>query len=200
MLQNIEVLITQTNNYLLIHKNGCSQVRKHLYENFPQVEFKEYFPSNNKLNWTVVRDPYNRFISGLTYDLLRQFKTLDNLYKIIKNTNFSTFFYEKINLRSRPKGNVNHTALQWTYLFFQPIDFLVNIKDLDNFLDIHFQKRFNYTETNTLSEYKDIVLNYIEKDKHLKDLILAYLAPDYYYMQQAQFQGLFWSWQQGKMF
>lgn len=199
MLQNIEIFTTSTSNYLLIHKNGCSQVREHLYLNYPQVElFYNFFPQNHKINWTVLRDPYNRFISGLTYDILRQFKKLDNLDKIINIS--SSFFYQKINLETRKDGNVNHIIPQWTYLFNQPLNFLVEIKDLDKFLDIHFLKRTNFTETNTSSKQKNIVLDYVEKNKELKNLIIAYLAPDYYYIEQAKSQGLFWNWQNGKMF
>jgi len=198
MLQNIEVLSTPTSNYLLIHKNGCSQVREHLYQNFTQIGSSDFFPQNNKVNWTVIRDPYDRFISGLTYDILRQFKKLDNLDKIINIS--SSFFYQKINLKTRESGNVNHVISQWTYLFNQPLNFLIKIKDLDNFLDMHFQKRINFTETNTPLEQKNIVLNYIEKNSYLKNLIMAYLAPDYFYIEQAKSEELFWSWQSGKIF
>ena len=199
MLQDTEIFTTLNSNYLLIHKNGCSQVKKHLYLNYSQVEkFFNSFPQNNKINWTVLRDPYDRFISGLTYDLLKQFKNLNNLEKIIDNSLF--LIYQKINLKTRENGNISHTIPQWTYLLSHPLDFLVMINNLDDFLDIHFQKRFNYTKTNTPSEQKDIVLNYIEKNSYLKNLIMAYLAPDYYYIQQSQFQDLFWTWQNGKIF
>lgn len=198
MLQNIEVFSTPTSNYLLIHKNGCSQVREHFYKNFSQVKVNHFFPQNGKINWTVIRDPYDRFISGLTYDILRQFKKLDNLDKIINIS--SSFFYQKINLKTRESGNVNHVIPQWTYLFNQPLNFLIKIKDLDNFLDIHFQKRINFTETNTPFEQKNVVLNYIEKNPYFKNLIMAYLAPDYFYIEQAESKGLFWSWQNGKIF
>ena len=198
MLQNIEVFSTFSSNYLLIHKNGCSQVKEHLYKNFDHVVPYNFFPQNNKVNWTVLRDPYDRFISGLTYDILRQTKRLDNLDKFIDVS--SSFFYQKINLKTRTNGDVNHIVPQWTYLFNQPLNFVVKTRDLDKFLDIHFLKRVNFTETNTPSNKKNIVLDYIEKNINLKNLIMAYLAPDYYYIKQAKTEGLFWSWQNGKIF
>ena len=198
MLQNIEVISTPNSNYLLIHKNGCSQVKEHFYENFDQVETYDSFPQNNKVNWTVLRDPYDRFISGLTYDILKQFQSLDNLNEIINISSLS--FYQKVNLKTRKKGNVSHIIPQWTYLFSQPLDFLVKIKDLNNFLDLHFQKRVNFIESNTPLKQKNIVLDYIEKNSDFKNLIMAYLSPDYYYIQQMESKGVFWTWQTGKIF
>ena len=200
MLQNIEVFTTSTNNYLLIHKNGCSQVKEHLYKNFLSVEHNNFFPQNKKINWTVLRDPYDRFISGLTYDILLQFGNLNNLDNIINESVLESFIYQKINLKTRKNGNVNHTIAQWTYLFSQPINFIVELKDLNKFLDIHFKIRSNLFKNETLFEHKKIVSNFIEKNKILKKLIKSYLASDYYYIKQAMNNNLFWKWQNGKMF
>ena len=192
MLQNIEVFTTLTNNYLLIHKNGCSHVKEHLYKNFEIVEHNNSFPQNNKVNWTILRDPYDRFISGLTYDILLQFKSLNNLDTLINESTLKSFIYKKINLRTRKNGNVNHTIAQWTYLFSQPINFIVNLKDLNKFLDIHFKTRLNSFKNETLFEHKKVIINFIEKNKILKKLIKSYCAPDYYYIEHAMNNNLFW--------
>ena len=197
-LYPLEVYSTANSNYMLIHKNGCNQVRHHLYTNFKQVEYLHHFPSN-KINWTTIRDPYERFISGLTYDILKQFQNLDNLSKILNIKNIKYFFYENTFI-NRTKGNVNHTTPQWVYLHSQPIDFFVKINDLDLFLDLHFKVRSNNESTNTSKQSKKIVRNFINNNKKLKRLIKAYLAPDYFYLEKTTTKELIWKWQNGKIF
>ena len=65
---------------------------------------------------------------------------------------------------------------------------------------MHFKKRNNINVTNTPSEYKNTVLNFIENNKEIKNLIMSYLAPDYYYIEQIKYNNLFWVWQNGKIF
>jgi hypothetical protein len=67
--QNIELYETDKFQYLLIHKNGSSSVRACVDPLNPFVTNKINL---NKIKWTVIRDPYERFVSGLKYDLKRQ--------------------------------------------------------------------------------------------------------------------------------
>ena len=66
---NIEFYETDKFQYLLIHKNGCTSVTN-LINQF------DYFVTDkknlNKIRWTVIRDPFERFMSGLKYDLKKK--------------------------------------------------------------------------------------------------------------------------------
>tara|TARA_R110000803_G_scaffold90808_1_gene158257 strand:- start:273 stop:887 length:615 start_codon:yes stop_codon:yes gene_type:complete len=200
-LHNIEILVTDSNNYLMLHRNGCFQISEHLKKNFSQVVTSGNTLINSNPYWTVVRDPYERFISGIVIDLLQVYNNLDNLSKVLTNDHLNKLFYQNYSfLKNHQKGFLNHTALQWIYIFNQPLNFVVNIKDLDNFLDLHFKERLNSTLTNSPLGTKDIIHNFIENDLQLKNNINLYLSPDYYYLDHAKTQNLFWTWQDGKIF
>ena len=201
--QNVEIYTTTDSNYLQIHKNGCDHIKHHLHENYSEVIENFSNPNNDKVTWTTIRDPYKRFISGITYDILRQFNSLDNLENILSIENLNLIFYKRINNITpffNAKGNITHTSLQWTYLASHSVNAVVKIEDLNIFLDMHFKKRNNINVTNTPSEYKNTVLNFIENNKEIKNLIMSYLAPDYYYIEQIKYNNLFWVWQNGKIF
>lgn len=64
--QNIELYETDKFQYLLIHKNGSSSVLECIKDLNPIATEHCNF---NKVRWTVIREPYERFVSGLEYDL-----------------------------------------------------------------------------------------------------------------------------------
>ena len=66
--QNIEFYETDKFQYLLIQKNGSSSVRECIKHLNPTITDKANF---NKVRWTVIREPYFRFVAGLNYDLKR---------------------------------------------------------------------------------------------------------------------------------
>ena len=62
IFQNIELYETDKFQYLPIHKNGSSSVIKCIEDLDPSVTDQVNF---NKIKWTVIREPYARFISGV---------------------------------------------------------------------------------------------------------------------------------------
>ena len=130
--QNIEFFETEQFQYLLIHKNGSSSIKKCM------TNMNCHFTSNvnlNKVRWTVIRDPYERFMSGLKYDLIKQDLKLEDINK-------DDLYQSLVNLKTRNQGNVNHTASQIPYLINTHINWYVDLKDLTTFLKMHFNKNF----------------------------------------------------------
>ena len=176
---NIEFCETDKFQYLLIHKNGCTSVTN-LINQF------DYFVTDkknlNKIRWTVIRDPFERFMSGLKYDLER-----NNLK--IKDINIKNLFLSKINKQTRTKGFVSHTCSQLSYLMNTDINWYIHINDLSLFLKMHFGK--------------SVVLNKNQKECKLKinkEEIMKYLNIDYEVYNQIMLSENLWQWQKGKIF
>ena len=204
IIQNTSLYTTDKCHYLLIHKNACTTIRGHLDSNSPYLDLKmSLIPDNSNLPyWTVTRDPYDRFISGLTYDIFKSYPLAKDLKKVLGTINFNNLFLQKLPISSISKsiGKLNHTVLQWTYLFNQKLDFYVDIKDLDLFLEVHFEKKTKERGKSQDPKQKEIVKNYIESNPNLKSLVFNYLSNDYYLLNQINNSGLLWNWQMGKMF
>lgn len=179
LFQNIEMYETKKFQYLLIHKNGSSSVRACVDPLNPVVTNKINL---NKIKWTVIRDPYERFVSGLKYDLKRQ-----NLN--IEDINPSSFYHSVVNVFSRTKGNVNHTASQIPYIINSHINWYIELKDLSTFLKMHFNN----------VQYKNMEENKIQLNLD-KEEIMKHLELDYYIYNQILGSSCLWKWQQGKIF
>ena len=136
----------------------------------------------NKVRWTVIRDPYERFIAGLKYDLTIQGLELEDVNK-------DDLYHSLINLRTRSQGDVNHTASQIPYLINTHIDWYVDLKDLTAFLKIHFNK----VEHKNVNK-KNIELNI---DKHE---VMKHLQLDYFVYDNIKNSSYLWKWQNGKIF
>ena len=177
--QNIEFFETDKFQYLLIHKNGSSSVRK-------CMEDIDCYPASNvnfnKVRWTVIRDPYERFIAGLKYDLTIQGLEFEDLNK-------DDLYHSLINLRTRSKGDVNHAASQIPYLINTHINWYVDLKDLTTFLKMHFNK-IEHENANK----KTIELNI---DKHE---VMKHLQLDYFVYDNIKNSSYLWKWQNGKIF
>ena len=137
---------------------------------------------SKKPRFCIIRDPYERFIAGLKYDLSRH--GLD-----YKDINYSSLHNARVNLLTRNSGHVNHTASQVPYLINTCIDWYVELKDLNTFLKMHFGK-VKYCNNNL----NNIELN-IDKEE-----IMKYLNLDYYIYNQIINSPNFWKWQHGKIF
>lgn len=179
LLQNIELYETNNFQYLLIHKNGSSSIVECLKNTNYIITDKVNL---NKIRWTVIRNPYERFIAGLKYDLLKH--GLD-----YKDINYSTLHNSYVNLITRHKGNVNHTASQVPYLINANIDWYIELEDLHTFLKMHFGR----------VEYCNINKNNIELNLD-KEEIMKYLNLDYYVYNNIINSPNLWKWQQGKIF
>jgi hypothetical protein len=179
IFQNIEFLETDKFQYLLIHKNGCTSVTN-LIEKF------DYFVTENKnlhkIRWTVIRDPFERFISGLDYDLKSH-----NLK--LKDIKLENLFVSKINKQTRTRGFVNHTCSQSLYLINADINWYININDLDIFLKMHFGTTLTLNKNNNKSK-----LNINKKE------VMKYLNIDYEIYNQIMNSENLWEWQKGKIF
>ena len=177
--QNIELYETDIFQYLLIHKNGSSSVIESIKDLNPVVTSK---PVLNKIRWTVIRDPYERFVSGLSYDLQRHNLNFEDI-------NYSSLFSHIINPITRNKGHVNHVASQVSYLINSHINWYVELKDLNIFLKMHFNKSYHCNfNKNSIS------LN-LEKEE-----IMKYLNLDYYIYNNILNSMSLWKWQNGKIF
>jgi hypothetical protein len=159
------------------------------------------FLDNNKPYWAVIRDPYQRFISGLTYDILilNHDKELKLLDKFLNEDYLEKLFLKNYDSFFSITGNVPHTLCQWTYLYNQPVDFFVRIEDLTSFIHLHFgNDSFSKHPGNNLLQNK--VKEYIDKNNNLKQLINYYLTPDLYLYKQLYNQGKVWEHNYGQMF
>jgi len=179
IFQNIELYETDKFQYLLIHKNASSSIVNCIKHLNPIVTEKINI---NKVRWTIIREPYERFVSGLKYDLQRH-----NLN--IKDIDYSSLFNSKINKFSRLNGNVNHTTSQVPYLINTHINWYIEMKDLNIFMKMHFDKVEYYNENKI-----NIKLDLDKKE------IIKYLNLDYYVYNNILNSNYLWKWQQGKIF
>lgn len=206
-MQNSEFLITPTSQYLAIQKNASSYVADTLKSNFPPNGFLSNFEKTpNLISWSVIRDPYERFISGLAYDLNLHFPKPLNLDLFFSKIDIKSLFLGKQNHKLRNNRRICHTHLQILYLFNRNVDFYVDVKDLDIFLRIHFKNppqnlpSSNKGSNKGDSAIKELLKNYIESNSKLKDIIYNYLSLDYYLIDELYNNSLIWGFQQGKIF
>ena len=177
--QNIELFETDKFQYLLIHKNACTSVLKSIEHLSPVCT---HIKSDKKIKWTVIRDPYERFLSGLNYDLKRH----DIKFTDIK---LDDLFNGKVNIFSRGNGNVNHCISQFSYTFNVDINYYVHINDLEIFLKMHFGQSYFLN-----SDTKENNINLDKKE------IIKYLNFDYYMYDNILNSSNLWKWNQGKIF
>ena len=177
--QNIEFYETDKFQYLLIHKNGSSSVKKTIDHLQPTCTTELNF---KKVRWAVIREPYERFVSGLQYDL--------NKHKLnLEDVDIKSLFNSRVHYFSRMKGNVNHTTSQVPYLINSHINHYVELKDLDVFLKMHFGRIENTNINN-----KNIELKLDKKE------IMKHLELDYYIYNSILNSPCLWKWQQGNIF
>ena len=179
--QNIELYETDNFQYLLIHKNGSTSVLECIKHLNPIATQKCNF---NKVRWTVIREPYERFVSGLEYDLKRQNVEL-------KDIESSSLHSSRINGYSRQIGNVNHTASQIPYLMNTNIDWYVELKDLSTFLQMHFDN-VEYLNPDDNENKVEVEIDKLDVDK--------YLDLDYYVYKDIINSPNLWKWQNGRIF
>jgi len=179
IFQNIELYETDKFQYLPIHKNGSCSVIECMKDLNPSVTDEINL---NKIRWTVIRDPYSRFVSGVKYDLKQH-----NLET--KDIDYSSLHNFRINLLTRKNGHVNHSASQIPYIINTNIDWYVELKDLSTFLKMHFNK----TERLNISEDREDI-GVPEEE------VRKYLEVDYYVYREIINSPHLWKWQNGKIF
>ena len=182
----IHLIETDTFQFLRIYKNGNSSVMKCIEENFPNQFRLTLAPANNKPRFAIVRDPYERFISGLKYDL--ELHDVD-----IKDIKLDKLFTtNEMHQRNIITGHINHSASQIPYLMNSGITHYIDMKDLDLFLKMHFDRvehiNKNDVKTKEIEKYLD------------KNEIMKYLHLDYYIYNSIIRSPFLWEWQHGKIF
>tara|TARA_R100001591_G_scaffold88784_1_gene94891 strand:+ start:43 stop:630 length:588 start_codon:yes stop_codon:yes gene_type:complete len=188
-IQNLEFYETNSFEYLLIHKTGCQSVLR----TFDSINVKVTMNQNKqsgKFCWTVLRDPLERFISGLCHNLSLSNIELNQLY-------LKQLLFNVIHPNLRSVSLTPLTVLQTTYLIGSKVDMFVSHKDLNNFLQINFNTSFH--ENKGSSVLKKKVKNYIEENKDFKKALDKYLQIDYFVHQQILNNNQFWYWQLGKV-
>jgi len=179
-------------SYLLIQKNAIKSVTRALgnyyLDNVPNP--------NNGLKWTVIRHPMDRMISGLAFDIklnpkIHETYIIDNLQNSLYGL-MSPVFRSDIHKE-------NHTYLQSNYLINNPIDFYVDINDLNTFLKCNF----DYDASGNIDEdgsreYKGKAKELIHRfgQQRMEDL----LAFDTHIYNKIKTSGNIWKWQHGKVF
>jgi len=182
----IELMETEKFQFLRIYKNGNSSVINCIQENFKNKFFTTSRPAIDKPRFAIIRDPYERFISGLIYDLKRH-----NIH--IKDVKIDKLFTtNETHIQNIITGNINHSASQIPYLMNTGITHYVDIKDLDLFLKMHFNKSLNNNSTDVK---KEKIEKYLDKNE-----IIKYLHLDYYIYNSIINSPFLWEWQHGKIF
>ena len=182
----LELTETDKFQFLRIYKNGNLSVQKCILDNFPGKNWRSTSIAKNKPLFAVIRDPYERFISGLKYDLERHRVDVKDI-KLDK-----LFTTNEMHLRNTMVGNISHSFSQIPYLMNSGVTHYVDIKDLNLFLKMHFNKVENLNKSNSNTE---------EIEKHFnKNEIMKYLHLDYYIYNSIIRSPFLWEWQHGKIF
>jgi len=194
LIKNTEWYYHNDNSYLLIHKNATKTVLRALSQNFGNL-YSDNIPNRN-IKWTVIRDPMDRMVSGLAFDIkmnpsIHEIDIINNIEKSLFGIP-SPFFRGEIHKE-------NHTYTQSSYLINNPIDMYVHINDLNQFLKCNFN--FNadeYIDEDGSREYKGKAKELIHRfgQQKVNDL----LAFDNYIYQKIMSSGNLWKWQHGKVF
>ena len=182
----LEITETDKFQFLRIYKNGNVSVQQCIMENYPGKFWQSISPVKNKPRFAIIRDPYERFISGLTYDLKR--------HKVdIKNIELKKLFTtNEIHMRNTMLGNINHSTSQIPYLMNSGITHYIEMKDLNLFLQMHFNKVKHINKSQTK---KNKIEKYLDKKE-----IMKYLHLDYYVYNSIIRSPFLWEWQHGKIF
>lgn len=199
-LQYTEVLETPYQKHLLIHRNGSSTVRTCLAEadsnSYPIKEGKD------KLLWAVLRDPYDRFVDAVAYDIkysgeVVSTNSLDD--RIGTNTKIKNYVVDVSIEGVRDDGYLKHSMMQLSYLFDNNINVYVDIEDLDTFCSIHFPNTKRLVNA-SIKEDIIVVKEYFDSMPELKEYILETLTLDYFMISRLKHLGKKWNWYMGRIF
>lgn len=195
MFNPIECYCTEKFQYTLIHKNGCSSILNAITNNY-EYYLRDYVTPNIPL-FVVIRDPWERTISGLSYDLYRTYGDIDE--NILDDIDFKKLFYHPVNKIQRTTGFLSHISVQIGYLFDIQPSFYVDLKDLTSFLRIHFGNVSSNRINEGSKEFKDKLINALSSRPDIKDTIEKYLAIDYYFIDRIRNTEILWDFSMGKM-
>ena len=162
-------------------------------------------PVKDAIAWTVLRDPYERFLDALSYDIWVNDLMLneDTLNKVIgDNYKLRQYILGVSDPETRVKGRVRHSMLQTTYLMNVSLDYFVLDMDLGIFCDMHFPNiRLNSSDMNLgTKEGREYVREFLYKYPHIDKEVRNYLAIDYFLLDRLRANGRQWHWANGKIF
>tara|TARA_R100001463_G_scaffold127269_1_gene185273 strand:+ start:1080 stop:1643 length:564 start_codon:yes stop_codon:yes gene_type:complete len=181
-----DIIETEKFQFVRIHKNGNSSVVKCIKDTFKEEEISYVHHLSKKTRFCIIRDPYERFLSGLKWDLW--------LNKVnIKDVDIKTLFTaNEHHQRNSWVGHIKHSTSQIPYLFNIQCSHYVDMSNIDLFLKIHFNK----TAHEGKQKYDDInIEEYIDKKE-----VMKYLHLDYYVYNNLKRSPFLWEWQHGKIF
>jgi hypothetical protein len=115
--------------FVRIYKNGNSSVTKSIFNTYKKEEITYNTFLEKKPRFCIIRDPYERFISGLKFDLWR-------LKVDIKDVNIKKLFTSnELHVRNQMTGDLKHTVSQIPYLLNSQISHYIDIEDIEKHLD-----------------------------------------------------------------
>ena len=184
---NYEWYDIRNSNYLLIHKNGCSTIRK----NFDMNRIDS--PSEYKFRWTTIRSPMERFISGLAYDIGRT--KYVNVERLKKNP--EELLFGEHNDFGIDAGMSTHTYMQSLYFLNEKINMFVKMEDLKDFIELHNREYISEGENKTTEEEKQIAQEIVSGiDKQRLDDLFYIENKIYNKIIHSEF---IWNWRYGKI-
>lgn len=166
-----EWVVSPTHNYLVIQKCGNSYLRSLMSEVYDKKLTIEhtYFRPNTNITWTIIRHPYERFISGLAYDIwINNYTNYDYIFG-----NLEKVFQQPINSTFKNTGKVSHTILQSSYLIGQSIDMFVDLSELTEFSLYNFGKIGkvkNETPGDLKMDLKEKIIKY-DVEQRINDIL-----------------------------
>ena len=182
----VECIETEDFQYVRVYKNANESIMKCIKEKYGEDGYEASFHLNKKPRWAVIRDPYERFISGLAYDL-------DRHNVKIEDVDIEKLFYmHQLHLRNSWAGNFKHSISQIPFMLTTQITHFICIEDLNIFLKMHFGK---IEKINNNNIKKQEIENFLDKDS-----IMKYLHMDYYVYNFIKTSPFLWEWQHGKIF
>jgi hypothetical protein len=186
-----ELTETEKFQFLRIFKNGNLSVQACIDENFNRElgqQWCSHAPAKSKPRFAIIRDPYERFISGLKYDLDRHNINIEDI-------KLDTLFTQnETHMRNLMTGNIKHSSSQIPYLMNAGVTHYIDIKDLNFFLKMHFNKIKHVNKSKSNIKTREIE-KYLDKNE-----IMKYLHLDYYIYNSIIRSPFLWEWQNGKIF
>ena len=206
MININEIVVTPEQQYLLIHKTGCTSVVKGLRSRFgEEVPYMVERPVDSiHPLWTTVRDPYSRFISGLVYDIrsylgeaiLDSASTLESF--LVRYFKASQYLSPWVHPELRKVGRAPHSIPQAYYLQGTRIDTVVRMEDLSLFNQVHFGE--DIKDNIGSNADKDLLEQVLNSLPDLKREILSLLEVDRHLLDSLSREGKVWRWTDGAIF
>lgn len=197
MLNKPDVWRGQDFEYVCIPKNGNTTIKETLKAAEETFHGLPYSCGGVPL-FAVIRDPWERTISGLAYDLKRTYGYVDS--EVLDEIDWERVFFQPTHHLFGKTTFASHSSLQINYLFDVNPNFYVDLKNLTPFLKIHFNCQIPEDMRNIGDQkFKDKLVKLLDSRKDLQDTIRKYLAVDYYFIERIRNTEVLWDFPMGKM-